>query len=141
MPRAIALRSDFSATGLRRQARRSREASQARRLLALAAIYDGGTRSEAARLGNVTLRIVRDWVVRFNAKGPEGLADRTPPGPTPRLTDAHRQALAAAIEAGPIPAIHGVVRWRLVDLGQWLWEAFRISVSMQTLSRALRAMG
>jgi len=56
MPRAIALRSDFDAATLRRLARRSREASQARRLLALAAIYDGGTRSEAARLGNVTLQ-------------------------------------------------------------------------------------
>ena len=69
MPSAIALRSDFSAADLRRLARRSKDAAQARRLLALAAIYDGGTRSEAARLGHVTLQIVRDWVVRFNAEG------------------------------------------------------------------------
>jgi transposase len=120
MARAIALRSDFNAAELRRLSRRSKDAGQARRLLALAAIYDGGTRSEAARLGNVTLQIVRDWVVRFNA---------------------HRQALAAQIDQGPIPAIHGVVRWRLCDLGQWLWEEFRVSVSMQTLSREVRAMG
>jgi transposase len=141
MPRALALRSDYSATELRRLARRSRDAAQARRLLALAAIYDGGTRSEAARLGDVTLQVVRDWVVRFNAEGPVGLIDRKAPGPTPRLSDAHRRALAAQIEAGPTPAIHGVVRWRLCDLGQWLWEEFRVSVSMQTLSRELRAMG
>ena len=81
------------------------------------------------------------WVVRFNAAGPEGLVDRKPPGSLPRLTDAHRAALAATIEAGPIPASHGVVRWRLIDLGQWLWEEFRVSVSKQTLSRELRAMG
>ena len=141
MARAIALRSDFNAAELRRLARRSRDASQARRLLALAAIYDGGTRSEAARLGNVTLQIVRDWVMRFNAEAPAGLIDRKAPGPTPRLTDAHRQALAAQIDRGPIPAIHGVVRWRLSDLGQWLWEEFHVSVSPQTLSRELRAMG
>jgi len=141
MARAIALRSDFSAAELRRRARRSKDAAQARRLLALAAIYDGGTRSEAARLGNVTLQIVRDWVVRFNKEGPEGLLDRKAPGPTPLLTDAHRQALAAQIDQGPIPPIHGVVRWRLCDLGQGLWEEFRVSVSMQTLSRELRAMG
>jgi transposase len=142
MPRAIALRPDFSATELRRLARRSKDdAAQARRLLALAAIYDGGMRSEAARLGNVTLQIVRDWVVRFNAEGPEGLRDRKAPGPTPLLTDAHRQALAAQIDSGPIPAAHGVVRWRLCDLGQWLWEEFRVSVSSQTLSRELRALG
>ena len=141
MPRAIALRSDFCATELRRLARRSKDAAQARRLLALAAIYDGGTRSEAARLGNVTLQIVRDWVVRFNVEGPDGLRDRRAPGPTPLMTDAHRQALAAQIDRGPIPAIHGVVRWRLCDLGQWLWEEFRVSVSTQTLSREVRAMG
>ena len=141
MPLAIALRSDLSATELRRLARRSKDAGQARRLLALAAIYDGGTRSEAARLGNVTLQIVRDWVVRFNAEGPDGLIDHRAPGPTPLLTGAHRQALATQIDRGPIPAIHGVVRWRLSDLGQWLWEEFGISVSMQTLSRKLRTMG
>lgn len=141
MPSAIALRPDFSAAELRRLARRSKDAAQAHRLLALAAIYDGGARSEAARLGNVTLQIVRDWVVRFNAEGPDGLIDRKAPGPTPLLSDAHRQALAAQIDSGPIPASHGVVRWRLCDLGQWLWEEFRVSVSMQTLSREVRAMG
>jgi transposase len=141
MPRAIALRPDFTAAELRRLARRSREAAQARRLLALAVIYDGGTRSEAARLGNVTLQIVRDWVLRFNAEGPEGLRTRKSAGPTPRLTDAHRAALLEIIDRGPTPAIHGVVRWRLCDLGQWLWEEFRVSVSAQTLSRELRAMG
>jgi transposase len=141
MPRAIALRSDSSATALRRLARLSKDASQARRLLALAAIYDGGTRSEAALIGNVTLQIVRDWVVRFNAEGPEGLCDRKAPGPTPLLTDVHRQALAAQIDRGPVPAIHGVVRWRLCDLGQWLWEEFHVSVSPQTLSREMRALG
>jgi transposase len=141
MPCAIALRSDFDAVTLRRLARHSREAAQARRLLALAAICDGGTRSEAARRGNVTLQIVRDWVVRFNAEGPAGLRDRKAPGPTPRLTDAHRAALLEIIDRGPTPAIHGVVRWRLSDLGQWLWEEFRVSVSPQTLSRELRAMG
>jgi transposase len=141
MPRAITLRSDFSATELRRLARRSKDAAQARRLLALAAIYDGGTRSEAARLGNVTLQIVRDWVVRFNTEGPAGLIDRKAAGRTPLLSDTHRQALAAQIDRGPIPSVHGVVRWRLCDLGQWLWEEFHVSVSMQTLSRELRAIG
>jgi hypothetical protein len=72
-------------------------------------------------------------VQRFNAEGPAGLLDRKAPGPRPRLTAEHRNALAARIDQGPIPAIHGVVRWRLSDLGQWPWEEFRVSVSMQTL--------
>ncbi len=141
MARAIALRSDFTGPDLHRQARSNKDASQARRLLALAMIYDGGTRSEAAPLGSVTLQIVRDWVVGLNAEGPERLRDRKSADPTPLLTDAHRAALLEIIDRDPIPAIHGVVGWRLRDLGQWLFDAFQVSVSPQTLSRTLRGMG
>lgn len=45
---AIALRTDYDAPGLRAVARQSRDAGQARRLLALAAIYDGASRTQAA---------------------------------------------------------------------------------------------
>ena len=141
MRSAIALRTDFTGSELRQLARYTRDANPARRLLALAVIYDGGSRSEAARVGGVGLQIIRDWVLRFNGEGPEGLIDRKAPGPTPRLNAEHRTALAAAIESGPIPAIHGVVRWRLIDLCQWLWEEFRVSVARQTLSRELRTLG
>jgi len=141
MAAPLPLRLDFTATDLRGHARRTRDASQARRLLALAAIYDGGSRSEAARIGGVGLQIVRDWVVRFNNHGPDGLIDRKPPGPSPRLSPVQRKALATAVEAGPIAAVHGVVRWRLIDLVQWVWDEFRVSTSPQTLSRELRAMG
>jgi transposase len=137
----VPLRSDFDAAALRSIARKSKDGPQARRLLALAAIYEGATRTEAARIGGVTLQVVRDWVVKFNALGPEGLRDRKRPGRSSKLTDAHRAALATRLDEGPIPAIHGVVRWRLVDLIQWLWEEFRLSISKQTLSRELRAMG
>ena len=136
----VPLRTDFNAAALRTIARQTKDGPQARRLLALAAIYEGASRTEAARIGGVTVQIVRDWVVKFNAHGPEGLINRKPPGQPSKLTDAHRAALQAIIEQGPIPAIHGVVRWRLVDLIQWLWEEFRLSLSKQTLSRELRAM-
>ncbi len=137
----VPLRSDFDAAALRTIARQTKDGPQARRLLALAAIYEGANRTEAARLGGVTLQIVRDWVVKFNAHGPEGLVDRKPPGQPSRLTDAHRAALIARLDEGPIPSVHGVVRWRLVDLVQWLWEALRITISKQTLSREVRALG
>ena len=137
---AVPLRSDFDAAQLRALAKRSRDPDQIRRLLALAAIYEGASRTEAAQIGCVTLQIVRDWVVKFNAQGPEGLVNRKPPGQPSRLTDAHRAALVARVDAGPIPAVHGVVRWRLVDLIQWLWEEFRLTISKQTLSRELRAL-
>src|SRR4051794_38216333 len=84
---------------------------------------------------------IRDWVLRFNAHGPEGLADRQAPGHPGKLNTAQREALAAMVESGPMPAIHGVVRWRLKDLAMWVWEEFRVSVSETTLSRILRALG
>src|SRR5215471_16788599 len=114
----VALRSDFDAARVREAARESKHARQVRRLLARAAIYDGATRTQAAAIGGVTLQIVRDWVLKFNARGPEGLIDRKAPGHAPRLDDRHRVALVAMIESGPIPAIHGVVRWRIIDLCQ-----------------------
>jgi transposase len=89
----------------------------------------------------VTLQVVRDWALKFNSRGPDGLIDRKAPGQPPRLNEAHRAALAVMIESGPIPAVHGVVRWRIVDLRQWIFEEFRIAISQQTLSRALRKMG
>lgn len=85
-------------------------------LLSLAVIYDSGSRTEAARLANVMLQIVCDWVVWFNAEGPDELRDRKTPGPTPLLNTADRAALLEIIERGLTPAVHGVVRWRVTDL-------------------------
>lgn len=141
MAAAIGVRGDYDATALRALAKRTKDGPQARRLIALAAIYDGATRSEAAKIGGVGLQVIRDWVLRFNAHGPDGLIDRKAPGQPPLLKDGHRAALARLIEAGPTPAIHGVVRWRIVDLCQWVFEEFRLRVSEQTMSRELRKMG
>ena len=138
---AIKLRDDFDARMLRVEAKRSKNGAQARRLLALAAIYEGTTRARAAEIGGVTRQIVRDWVLKFNALGPPGLIDRKQPGQPSRLNNTHREALVAIVESGPFPASHGVVRWRIVDLCQWFFEEFRVIVSKQTLSRELRALG
>jgi len=138
---AVLLRGDFDALRLRALAKKAKAGPQARRLLALAAIYDGATRTEAAKIGGVGLQIIRDWVIRFNARGPDGLLDGKASGRPSKLDDSQRQAIARMIESGPIPAIHGVVRWRLIDLAQWIYEEFRIAIAKQTLSRELRAMG
>src|SRR6202166_1485624 len=138
---AVSLRGDFDASRLRGLAKKTKDGPQARRLLALAAIYDGATRTEAAKIGGVGRQIIRDWVLRFNASGPVGLLNGKAPGQPSKLNDAQRQAVAQMIEGGPIPAVHGVVRWRLIDLAQWIFEEFRITIAKQTLSRELRAMG
>src|SRR3954470_480490 len=140
MAAAVPLRPDFDAAALRPLAKQSRAPDQIRRLLALATIYEGQPRSEAARVGCVTLQSVRDWGLGFNAQGPAGLINGKAPGRRAILNETQRAALQAIVEQGPIPAIHGVVRWRLVDLIAWLWEEFCLSISRQTLSRELRAM-
>ncbi len=137
----ISLRDDFDAEVLRRLAKTSWDANQTRRLLALAVIYDGGARSDAARIGGVGLQVIRDWVLRINVDGPQGLIDRKAPGPLPKLNDDQREALARLVETGPIPATHGVVRWRLTDLAHWIWEEFRISLDETTVGRELKALG
>jgi transposase len=140
MGSAIILRTDFSGTDLRRLAKSSKDAGQSRRLLALAVIYEGGKRTDAARTGVVGLQVIRDWVLRFNAKGPDGLIDGKSSGQPSKLNNEQRQKLARIVEDGPIPAIHGVVRWRLKDLVLWIWEEFRISLEESTVGREVRAL-
>jgi transposase len=137
----IPLRSDFDAEALRALAKGSRNPAQTRRLLALSVIAAGGARSKSAEIGGVGLQTVRDWVLAFNADGPDGLIDGKAPGARPRLNADQRDVLKALVEQGPVPAAHGVVRWRLCDLAQILSEDHGVSVSEQTLSRVLRAMG
>ena len=98
MAAPIALREDFDALALRGLAKKTRDANQSRRLLALAAIYDGGSRGQAARIGGVGLQTMRDWVLRFNARGPDGLIDgKAPDGrpaqrrPAPGTRPHHRE--------------------------------------------------
>ena len=137
----ILLRRDFDAAGLRREAKATKDAAQGRRLLALAEVYDGGTRTDAARIGGVGLQTIRDWVLAFNREGPAGLVNGKAPGQPSKLNDDQRRALADMVENGPIPALHGVVRWRLRDLAWWVHEEFRISLDETTIGRELRRLG
>src|SRR5256885_6781839 len=141
MAAAIGVRGDYDTARLRELTKRSEDANQTRRLVALAAIYDGGSRTEAARIGGVGLQTVRDWVLAFNAEGPSGLVNGKALGNAPLLSDVNRQALMQIVESGPIPAVHGVVRWRVIDLVQRGFEGIPILIRKQTLSREFRALG
>ncbi len=141
MAAAVRLRDDFTADDLRRLAKASRDAGQIRRLLALATIYEGSRRMDAARIGVVGLQTVRDWVLAFNADGPAGLIDGKAPGNASKLNDAQRRALAEIVERGPDPERDGVVRWRRKDLAAWLYACFRVSLDETTVGRELRKLG
>ena len=84
---------------------------------------------------------LRDWVIRFNGRGPEGLINMPSPGAPSKLDVEHKAFLARIVEEGPTPAIHGVVRWRASDLIARLHEEFALSVSDDTVSRALKGLG
>ena len=105
MGAAVGLRADYDAETLRRLARAASDAGQVRRLLALAAIYAGGTRAEAAAIGGVGLQTIRDWVLRFNSEGPSGLETGKAPGKVAILGDRERTALRRVVEEGPNPAV------------------------------------
>jgi transposase len=132
MGQAVVVRTDYTAGEVRRLAKRVKDASQARRLLAIAAVLDGASRTEAAKIGGMDRQTLRDWVIRFNDQGPDGLINIPSPGVSPKLDATHRAFLARIVEEGPIPAAHGVVRWRACDLIMRLHEEFGLSVSDDT---------
>lgn len=138
---AIALRTDFDAASVRRAARTANDPDQVRRLLAIAAVYDGMKRSEAAKVGGMDRQTLRDWVHRFNEQGPVGLVDRKAPGAARRLTPEQLTALAEIVEAGPDPASDGVVRWRRIDLQAVIRERFAVTYHERSVSRLLHELG
>ena len=141
MGQAIPVRTNYTAGEVRRFAQRAKDAAQARRLLAIAAVLDGASREEAAKIGGMDRQTLRDWVIRFNEQGPDGLINKSSPGAPGKLTEEHKAFLARLVEDGPIPAVHGVVRWRACDLIMRLYEEFGISVSDDTVYRALKELG
>jgi transposase len=141
MAQAIGVRMDYASDEVRGFAKRAKDAAQARRLLAIAAVLDGASRTGAAKIGGMDRQTLRDWVIRFNEQGPDGLINIPSPGVPPKLKKEHKAFLARLVENGPIPAIHGVVRWRACDLIMQLHEQFGISVCDDTVYRALKELG
>ena len=138
---AIALREDWDASGVRAAARSGQDGGQVRRLLAIAAVYEGKTRSEAARVGAMDRQTLRDWVHRFNAQGPAGLIDRKPPGVKSRLEAEPEAELVKLLETGPEVTTDGVVRWRCVDLQQLILTRWGVCYHERTIGKILRRLG
>ena len=138
---AIRIRQDFDAAMLRRLATTVADADQVRRLLALAAVYDGKDREEAARIGGMDRQTLRDWVHRFNERGPDGLVNIKAPGRPPTLSKDQMEELGRLVEAGPDPEKDGVARWRCVDLKRVVGARFAVDLSEVSLGRVLRKLG
>src|SRR6202790_3309019 len=107
MAQAIPVRTDYTASEVRRFAKHAKDAAQARRLLAIAAVLDGAAREEAAKIGGMDRQTLRDWVIRFNDQGPDGLINKSSPGAPGKLSKEHKAFLARLWEEGPIAGVHG----------------------------------
>src|ERR1700733_13206755 len=138
---AVRLREDYSAEELRTLARRSKDVSQSRRLLSLAAVRDRMDRGSAAKIGGMDRQTLRDWVHRFNALGPEGLLDNRTEGPKPRLSEEQLAQFAKIVEAGPDREKDGIVRWRRVDLKRIIAERFGVDFHPRYVGKLLKKLG
>jgi transposase len=137
----VALREDFDAAQVRTHASRCDDGNQARRLLSIAAVYDGMSRADAARIGGMDRQTLRDWAHRFNEQGPQGLLDRKANGAAPKLTARQLADLAAVVEGGPDPVTDGIVRWRRMDLKVWIEARFGVAYHDRSVSRLLEQLG
>jgi len=134
-------RLDLTPAELRAAATQATEVSAARRMLCLAMVLEGSDRTTAAETCGMDRQTLRDWVHRYNAEGLPGLYDRKPPGARPKLTAEQRVALAAMVEAGPDLELHGVVRWRRVDLRDELQRRFGVELHERSVGKVLKRLG
>ncbi len=134
-------RDDLSAGDLRAAAGRVKDGRVARRMLAIALVLEGASRTTAAESCGMDRQTLRDWVHRYNAEGLEGLANRGGGGAKPRLSKDQMAQLAAWVEAGPDPDQDGVVRWRRVDLARRIEAVFGIRLAERTVGTYLKNLG
>ena len=140
MGRALGLRDDYDGASLRTLARHCGDNRQSCRLLAIASIYAGMNRADAARVGGMDRQTLRDWVIRFNEAGPQGLKDRWAARPR-RLSAEQLKAFAVIVETGPDLDVDGVVRWRRIDLQRVIEERFGVIYHERTVGKLLAALG
>ena len=135
------MRTDYTSAELRALSGRCPDGAQVRRILALALVLDGHSRTEAASLSGMDRQTLRDWVHRYNDFGLEGLKSRLSPGRAPALSPQQMAELRELVINGPDPEIHGVVRWRCVDLKAEVARRFAVDVHESTIARWLHELG
>lgn len=141
MPKVVEIKLSHTATELRRLAASGKDANQSRRLLSIAAVLDGMSRAEAAKIGGMDRQTLRDWAHRFNEQGPAGLKDNHRRGNPRRLSKAQLAELSEIVETGPNRAVDGVVRWRRIDLQRVIAARFRIDYHERSIGKLLKHLG
>lgn len=134
-------RTEHDAAGLRVLASREADAKVSRRLLALALVMEGFSRTDAARAAGMDRQTLRDWVHRYNASGVPGLSNQAHAGgPAGKLNAEEKAQLACWVRQGPSLEEDGVVRWRLSDLRRRILDRFFVILDERSVGRMLKAM-
>jgi transposase len=136
----VITRTEHSADDLRGLAAKTADAAQARRLLAIALVLEGVSRGDSARQTGMDRQTLRDWVLRYNETGVDGLVSRKPKGAVPKLTEAQMDELRKLVIAGPDPKVHKVIRWRCVDLRAEVTRRFSVTVRERTIGKWLHKL-
>ena len=134
-------RTEHTSAELRALSNRCWDGAQVRRILAIAMVLEGRSRSEAAELNGMDRQTLRDWVHRYNTGGIRALKSLRHPGRAPALTALQRAELLDLVIQGPERQVHGVVRWRCVDLKAEVARRFGVTVHENTIGRWLHKLG
>ena len=141
MPKVVEIKPSHTPAELRRLAASGKDANQSRRLLSIAAVLDGMSRADAAKIGGMDRQTLRDWAHRFNEHGSAGLKDNRRRGNPRRLSQAQLAELAGIVETGPDRAVDGVVRWRRIDLQRVIADRFKIDYHQRSIGKLLKHLG
>ena len=134
-------RSKHTPDALESMSRECKDDRFARRLRGIAMILRGASRGDVARAQGVDTQTVRDWVIRFNDSGADGLRDLRYAGGTRRLNEEQRAELAEILKAGPSVEQDGVCRWRLRDLRDWILNRFDVSYTIEGVRGLIHRSG
>ena len=138
---ALAIRKDRTPGVLRKLAKAERNGRVARRILAIANALSGMNRKQAAEAVGMDRQGLRDWVIRYNEHGLDGLYDAWGKGRPPRLSAIEQAGLARIILAGPDPETDGISAYTLEDLCGICQERFGKSFHPASMSRVVRRLG
>ena len=137
MKTGLTVRQDISAAVLRQKARREKNGRVSSRLFGIANILDGMSREQAATQAGMTRQTLRDWVLRYNEQGTEGLKDRFV-GSNGKLTPEQEKEIETLVLRGPEGTL---VRWRRVDLQKEIEKRYAVIYHERTISKLLQRLG
>ena len=141
MGQSIAItRTEHTTSDVRRLASREKDGDVVRRLLALAMVLEGHSRTDAAQMNGMDRQTLRDWVHCYNADGVPVLISRVSAGPAPVLNEAAMAELRALVLNGPDAEIDEVVRWRCIDLRDEVAQRYGVYVHKRTVAKWLGKM-